>query len=100
MSYLLLVLSLLVGSPSLAAAQTAGGPSGASPSGTAATGSLGSKGGTVSSGHTITGTGGAPDTDVTSTTQGAVSHGNAVDTPAANRATNNLGNTDTGIIKK
>ena len=65
-----------------------------------------------STGQTVDGTDGSPGPNTsnalnhgttgsnmgaTSATQGAVSHGNAVDTPAANSATNSLGNTDTGI---
>ena len=41
---------------------------------------------------------GAPQTSVTGTAP--ASHGNAVDTPAANAATQSLSNTDTGILKK
>jgi hypothetical protein len=116
MNYMLIVLSL-VGGSSLALAQTAGESSGGSPgaSGTAATGSTGYAGGTLSTGHTISGTAGSSgpnsgnalshggtgsDTDASSVTQGATSHDNAVDTPAANNATNSLSNTDTGILKK
>jgi hypothetical protein len=38
--------------------------------------------------------------DASSVTQAPTSHDNAVDTPAANRAIKNLGNTDVGILKK
>jgi hypothetical protein len=72
-------------------------------------------GGTLSTGHTISGTAGSSDPnpgnalgqaakgsdpDASSVTQAPTSHDNAVDTPAANNATDNLGNTDTGILKK
>jgi hypothetical protein len=40
------------------------------------------------------------DTDASSATQAPASHDNAVDTPAANKAMNSLGNTHTGILKK
>jgi hypothetical protein len=79
----------------------------------------GSPGGTLSNGSTINGTGGSPGANTsnalnhgttgnnlgaTSTAptaaQGAASTGNAVNTPAANQAQQNLGNTDTGILKK
>jgi hypothetical protein len=40
------------------------------------------------------------DAGASSVTQAPTSHDNAVDTPAANNATNSLGNTDTGILKK
>jgi hypothetical protein len=40
------------------------------------------------------------DTDASSATQVPTSHDNAVDTPAANKAMNSLGNTHTGILKE
>jgi hypothetical protein len=55
MNDILIVLSLLVGGSSLAVAQTAGGSSDGSP-GTVTTGSTGYAGGTLSTGHTISGT--------------------------------------------
>jgi hypothetical protein len=113
MNLIVLVLSLLIGSSSLALAQTAGGSSrgGSTASGTAATGYAGA---TLSTGHSISGTAGSSgpstgdvlshgatgDTDASSVTQAPTSHDNAVDTPAANKAMNSLGNTDTGILKK
>ena len=116
MNYILIVLSLLVGGSSLAVAQAAGGSSGGTPgaSGTATTGSTGYAGGTLSTGHTISGTAGSGpnlgnplghataggDGDASSVTQAPTSHDNAVDTPAAKNATNSLSNTDTGILKK
>jgi hypothetical protein len=117
MSYILVVLSLLVGASSLALAQTAGGSSGggSAASGSAATGSSGYAGGTLSTGHTISGTAGSSgpnpgnalnrgatgsDGDASSVAPAPTSHDNAVDTPAAKNATNSLSNTDTGILKK
>jgi hypothetical protein len=113
MNLIVLVLSLLIGSSSLALAQTAGGSSrgGSTASGTAATGYAGA---TLSTGHSISGTAGSSgpntgdvlshgatqDTDASSVTQAPTSHDNAVDTPAANKAMNSLGNTHTGILKK
>jgi len=113
MDYILIVLSLLVGGCSLALAQTASGSSGGGS--TAANASTGYAGGTLSTGHTISGAAGSSgpntgnalshgatgsDAGASSVTQGPTSHDNAVDTPAANNATNSLGNTDTGILKK
>jgi hypothetical protein len=116
MNLIVLVLSLLIGSCSLALAQTAGGSSGggSTASESAATGSSGYGGATLSTGHSISGTAGSSgpnagnvlshratgDTDASSVTQAPTSHDNAVDTPAANKATNSLGNTHTGILKK
>jgi hypothetical protein len=116
MNYVAVIFSLLVGGSSLALAQTAGGSSGAGSagSGSAATGSTGYAGGTLSTGHTISGTAGfgpntgnaigqgatGSDAGASSVTQAPTSHDNAVDTPAANKATNSLSNTDTGILKK
>src|SRR6187551_2280622 len=107
MSYILVVLSLLVGSSSLAFAQTAGGSSGG---GSAGSGATGYTGGTLSTGHAVSGTAGpldpSPgtplsrgaigDAGASSVTQSPTSHDNAVDTPAAKDATNRLSNTDTG----
>ena len=117
MNYIVFTLTLLLCSSSLGLAQTAGGSTGGSPaaSGTASAGSGGAAGGTLSNGQTINGTGGSPGPNTSnalshgttgsnmgavSATQGAPSHGNAVDTPAANSAANSLGNTNTGILKK
>ena len=97
--------------------QSAGGSSSSGPaaSGTAATRSTGYEDGTLSTGHTISGTAGSSspnagnalshaatggDVHASSVTQAPTSHDNAVDTPAANRAIKNLGNTDTSILKK
>jgi hypothetical protein len=111
--HIAVILILLVGGSSLALAQSAGGSSsgGSAPSGSAATGPTGYAGGTLSTGHTISGsspnvsnalshaaTGG--DVDASSVTQTPTPHDNAVDTPAAERAMKNLGNTDIGILKK
>jgi hypothetical protein len=117
MKYIAIALILFVGGSSLALAQTAGGSSGsgAATSGNAATGSTDYSGGTLSTGHTISGTAGssgpnagnalshgttAGDPDASSVTQPPTSHDNAVDTPAASKATNSLSNTNTGILKK
>jgi hypothetical protein len=117
MKYVPVILILLFWGCSLALAQTAGGSSsgGSAASGTATTGSTGYAGATLSTGHTISGTASFshPDTgnalshaatsgdvDASSVTQAPTSHDNAVDTPAADRAIKNLGNTDTGILKK
>lgn len=116
-----LALSFLLGSCSLALAQTAGGGTsvGASSAGAATGNSTGSTGSTLTNGSTISGTGGglginssnalnhgttANNLGATSTAptaaQGAVSTGNAVNTPAANQAQQKLSNPDTGILKK
>jgi hypothetical protein len=117
MNHMAVFLILLIGGSSLALAQTAGGSSsgGSVASGTSAKGSTGYQDGTLSTGHTISGTAGSSnpnggnalghaatggDVDASSVTQAPTSHDNAVDTPAANRAINNLGNTDVGILKK
>lgn len=117
MNHIAVILILLLGGASLAFAQSAGGSSsgGSAPSGTAATGSAGYAGGTLSTGHTVSGTAGSSgpnmgnalshaatggDVDASSVTQAPTSHDNAVDTPAAERAMKNLGNTDIGILKK
>ena len=74
-------------------------------------------GSTLSNGSTINGTGGSPGPNTsnalnhgttgnnlgvpqTSAGPAAASHGNAVDTPAANSAAQSLGNTDAGVLKK
>ncbi|MGY8685726.1 hypothetical protein Q2941_49680 [Bradyrhizobium sp. UFLA05-153] len=117
MNHFAVILILLVGSASLALAQSAGGSSsgGSAASGTPATGSPGYAGGALSTGHTISGTAGSSgpnagnalshaatggDVDASSVAQAPPSHDNAVDTPAADRAMKNLGNTDIGILKK
>ncbi|MHC2626345.1 hypothetical protein ACVIW2_008377 [Bradyrhizobium huanghuaihaiense] len=110
------ILILLVGGASLAFGQSAGGSSsgGSAASGSAATGSTGYAGGTLSTGHAISGTAGSSgpnvgnalshaasgDVDASSVSPAPASHDNAVDTPAAERAIKNLGNTDIGILKK
>ena len=96
------VLMLLVCGSSLALAQ-------------AGSGSAGYAGSTLSTGHAISGTARASgpnpgnalrhgatgsDPDASSVTPAPASHDNAVDTPAADKAANSLGNTDTGILKK
>jgi hypothetical protein len=117
MNYIAVILILLVGGSSHVLAQTAGGSSGggSAASGDAAPGSTGYAGRTLSTGHTISGTAASSgpntrsalrhgatgsDAGASSVTQPPTSHDNAVDTPAASSATNNLGNTDTGILKK
>jgi hypothetical protein len=104
-----LVLSVYLGTCCGAFAQTSAGSSTGSAGGTA--------GASLSSGGTINGTGGSPGPNTsnalnqrmtgnnlgapqTDAGSGPASHGNAVDTPAANSAAQNLGNTDTGILKK
>ena len=95
-----------------AIAQSAGGSS-------LPTGAGGQAGSTLSNGSTINGTGGSPGPNTsnalnhgttgstlgtpqtgTSPPGAAASHGNAVDTPAANAATQNLGSTDAGVLRK
>jgi len=117
MNHIAVIFILLVGASSLALAQGAGGSSSGSSaaSGSAAAGSTGYTGGALSTGHTISGTAGssAPDSgnalshaatgdvDASSVTQLPPPHDNAVDTPAAERAIKNLGDTDNiGILKK
>ena len=117
MSFIPVVLSLLIGGCSLALAQAGGGSGGggSAASGTAVTGSTGYAGGSLSTGHTISGTARpsgpnpgnaisrgttAGDPDASSVAQPPTSHDNAVDTPAANKATDSLSKTDTGILKK
>ena len=97
---------------SLAFAQNSASPSAGS------TGAGSTAGSTLSNGNTLNGTGGAPGPNTsnalahgtTGNHMGApqtgagsatpASHGNAVDTPAANAAIQNLGNTDAGVLKK
>jgi len=117
MNVILIILGLLVGSSSLALAQTASGSTGggSAASGAAASGSVGYSGNTLSTGHTISGTaessGPNPgnalshvatgsDPDASSVAEAPTSRDNSVDTPAANKAANSLGNTDTGVLKK
>jgi hypothetical protein len=117
MKYIPVVLILLVGGSSPALAQTAGGSSagGSSSGGTAAAGSTGYAGDALSTGHSISGTAGSSgpnpgnaigraatgsDGDASSVVQAPPSRDNAVDTPAARNATDSLGNTDTGILRK
>jgi hypothetical protein len=74
-------------------------------------------GSTLSNGTTISGTGGSPGPNTanaltkgttganlgaprTDNAPSAATHGNAVNTPAANSAIQSLGNTETGIVKK
>ncbi|MGY3149696.1 hypothetical protein ACVWYQ_006695 [Bradyrhizobium sp. USDA 3397] len=116
MNQIAAILILLISGFSLALAQSTGGSSsGGSASGPAAAGSTGYAGSTLSTGHAISGTGGSSgpnlgnalshaatgDLDASSVSPAPTSHDNAVDTPAAERAIENLGNTDNiGILKK
>lgn len=111
-----LILSFYLGSCACALAQSSGATSAGSSTG--ASGAGGTAGSTLSNGSTIRGTGGSPGPNTSNAlshgttgsnlgvpqTGGAgpapASHGNAVDTPAANRATQSLGNTDAGVLKK
>ncbi|MBR1187252.1 hypothetical protein [Bradyrhizobium sp. AUGA SZCCT0160] len=105
------VAALYLGTCSLACAQSSAGSAGS-------TGAGGAAGSTLSNGNTISGTGGSPGPNTSNAlnrgTTGnnlgappnrpsagpAATHGNAVDTPAAKAATQNLGNTDAGVLKK
>lgn len=114
MNHIAVILILLVGGSSLASAQSAGGANSAGSAASGATGSKGYAGSTLSTGHTISGTAGSSgpnsgnalsqaatgDVDASSIGPAPTSHDNAVDTPAAERAIKNLGNTDIGILKK
>jgi hypothetical protein len=111
MNKIAVILILLISGPSTVAAQSAGGSS--SGSSAASGGAFTGYGGrTLSTGHTIAGTGdpsggndvvsraASGDADASSRAQAPSSHDNAVDTPAADSAIKNLGNTDIGILKK
>ncbi|UPK31269.1 hypothetical protein [Bradyrhizobium sp. 195] len=116
MNHIAVILILFISGSSLALAQSTGGSSSGGPaaSGTAAVGSTGYAGSTLSTGHAISGTRGSSgpklgnalshaatgDADASSVSPAPTSHDNAVDTPAAERAIENLGNTDIGILKK
>jgi hypothetical protein len=109
-----LVLSLYLGTCSIAFAQASGGSSAGASAGAGGT----VAGSTLSNGSTVSRTGGSPGPNTsnalghgttgnnlgapqTGVAPGAsASHGNAVDTPAANAATQSLGNTDAGVLKK
>ena len=106
-----LVLSIYLGACSGTLAQSPGAALAGSSTGTGG-------GSTLSNGSTISGMGGSPGPNTSnalrhgttgnnlgapptrSTAPAPASHGNAVDTPAAKRATQSLGNTDTGILRK
>jgi hypothetical protein len=105
-----LILSVYLGICSCALAQSssssagssagAGGTAAGSSNGSTLSGTGGSAGPNTSNAlnHGTTGNNlGAPQTGAV---PDATSHGNAVDTPAANSAAQSLGNTDTGILKK
>ena len=113
MKVICFALGISLAACSYALAQSSSGASAGSSAGAG-----GSAGSTLSNGSTISGTGGSPGPNTanalgkgttgnrlgvpqTSGTGAApASHGNAVDTPAANAATQSLSNTDTGILKK
>ena len=113
MKVISLTLSVYLAACSYALAQSSAGASAGSSAGTG-----GSAGSTLSNGSTISGTGGSPAPNTANAlgkgttgnnlgapqTSGAgsapASHGNAVDTPAAKAATQSLGNTDAGVLKK
>ena len=115
MNIVAMVLFIYLSICSYALAQNSGGAA-AARSSAGGSGTVG--GSTLSNGNTVSGTGGSPGPNTsnalnqrttgnnlgaqqTGTTLGAAtSHGNAVDTPAANSAAQSLGNTDTGILKK
>jgi hypothetical protein len=108
-----LILSVYLGTCSCAVAQSAGRSSAGSSAGAGGT----AAGSSLSNGSTLSGTGGSPGPNTsnalkqgttgnnlgapqTGAAPAAASHGNAVDTPAANSAAQSLGNTNTGILKK
>ena len=109
-----LILCLYLGTCSFGFAQVSGGSS----AGSSAAASGAAAGSTLSNGNTISGTGGSPGSNTSNAlshgTTGnklgalqtggpsgvAASHGNAVNTPAANAATQSLSNTDAGVLKK
>ena len=105
-----LLFSVYLGTCACAFAQS----SGATSAGSSAAGATGSS---PSSGGMVNGTGGSPGPNTSNALRhgttgnnlsvpqtggqaGPAPHGNAVDTPAANRATQSLGNTDAGVLKK
>jgi hypothetical protein len=114
MKFLSLVLGAYLGTCSISVAQMSGGSS----AGTSSSANGPATASTLSNGSTLSGTGGSPGTNtsnalnhgttgnVMGTPQigtaagGAASHGNAVDTPAANAAVQSLGNTNAGVLKK
>ena len=109
MKAIFIALSVSLAACSCALAQSSGGTS---------AGASGAGAGSTLSGSTINGTGGSPGPNTANAlskgttgnnlgapqTSGAgsapASHGNAVDTPAAKAATQSLGNTDAGVLKK
>lgn len=112
MKVIFITLGVSLAACSYAGAQSSGGTSTGSSAGVSGSGS------TLSNGSTISGTGGSPGPNTANAlgkgttgnnlgvpqTSGAgaapASHRNAVDTPAANAATQSLGNTDAGVLKK
>lgn len=114
-----LVVTILLGTMSLSMAQSSGGgggSGGASSSGGArATGSGGTGGSTLSNGTTLSGTGGSPGPNslnakgqgttgqrlgIAPSTQESGGSRPNYNSPAANAAVQQLGNTNTGILKK
>ena len=106
------ILIVYLGACSCAFAQSSGSTS------AGFTGAGGAASSTVSNGGNLSGTGGSPGPNTSNalrqgttgnnlgapqtpgTGPAGASHGNAVDTPVANRATQSLSNTDAGVLKK
>ncbi len=114
-----LVFIILFGSCPLAFAQSSIGGRSNGAAGVVSGNSTGWTGSALSNGSTVSGTGGGPGANTSnalnhgttgnnlgatntapSAAQGAASTGNAVNTPAANQAEEELSNPDTGIVKK
>ncbi|MEY9884730.1 MULTISPECIES: hypothetical protein [unclassified Bradyrhizobium] len=117
MRLLAAAVTILLGTVSFSMAQSSGGSSGGSSSsgGAGAAGSSGAGGSTLSNGTTLSGTGGSPGPNtlnaknrgVTGAKLGATPSDQdgggsrpTYNTPAANAAIQQLGNTNTGILKK
>ncbi|MCA1426199.1 MULTISPECIES: hypothetical protein [unclassified Bradyrhizobium] len=117
MRVLVLMATVLLGTISFSMAQSSGGGSGGASSagGAGATGSGGAGGSTLSNGTTLSGTGGSPGPNtlnakgqgttgqrlgVTPSGQEAGGSRPSYNTPAADAAIQQLGNTNTGILKK
>ncbi|MDX3967321.1 MAG: hypothetical protein QHD01_12060 [Bradyrhizobium sp.] len=117
MRLLAAAVTILLGTVSFSMAQSSGGTSGGSSSsgGANATGSGGAGGSTLSNGTALSGTGGSPGPNtlnakkrgttgaklgVTPSDQEGGGSRPTYNTPAANAAIQQLGNTNTGILKK
>ncbi|MCK1622398.1 hypothetical protein IVA98_03890 [Bradyrhizobium sp. 160] len=116
MKLLAIAVTILMGTISFSMAQSSGGSSGGSSSaGASATGSSGASGSTLSNGTTLSGTGGSPGPNTSNAKShrttgeklGATAAGQdgsgsrpTYNTPAANAAVQQLGNINTGILKK